>query len=467
LSDHPGTGPARRGAPARAWGLALGLQSLALVGCGFFAASASRAERPTPGLLAAWACCFILVLLGLVTARALARPEGLPRWALALVLAASAGAQAPLVAAPPALSDDLWRYVHDGRVVAAGWNPYLRPPSDEALDVVAGPERARVNHPDVRTAYPPLAEALFAAVVMLGGGAGALKAVLAACGLGLVGLTAALLGPARRWRVVAVAWHPLLLLEVAGSGHVDVAAVLALLASAWALQRGRRVVAAALLVTGAWVKLLPAAVAIPWARRLGVATAPALVLAAAAVLPPLLVSLPEGEQPGLAAYAEHWDFNGIVYPWLRSAVETAGLMEALQALTERAAPALSPWMGPQYTTRALLGAGWLVLLALGLARCGPEAGGEGVERAAFLACAGFVLLTPTLHPWYALWVLPFAVLRGSTAWTWLCGAVGLSYASAIAAGGGAWQELDWPRWLQHGPFAVLLVRELARARRPR
>ena len=76
-----------------------------------------------------------------------------------------------------------------------------------------------------------------------------------------------------------------------------------------------------------------------------------------------------------------------------------------------------------------------------------------------------MLFTPTLHPWYLVWVLPFVALRPSAAWLWLSGAVGLSYASALAAGPGAWQELSWPRWLSHGPFALLLSWEALRARR--
>ncbi len=211
------------------------------------------------------------------------------------------------------------------------------------------------------------------------------------------------------------------------------------------------------------MKLLPALAALPLARRLGAPLAAAtLVLGLAAVLPALLTPVPEHEQQGLSAYAEHWDFNGMVYPWLRAGIERAHLMEGLQAVTERVAPALSRWAGPQYTTRALLGLGWLGCLAWGWRRAGRE--GDPVT-AAFFTCAGFVIFTPTLHPWYAVWVLPFVALRPSAAWLWLSGAVGLSYASAVAAGQGPWQELAWPRWLEFAPFLVLLLQSAWRRRR--
>jgi hypothetical protein len=458
LIDHPDTGTVS-GEEHSPWPAAgLVLVAGAVVACGAWAAAASAAGRPSWELIAAWACLFILLLLGLAAGRSLSRSRAFPRWALGLVFVVSAVAQAPLVAAPPALSDDLWRYLHDGRVLLAGVNPYEHPPASPALDEIAGPERARVNHPQVRTAYPLLAEAGFAALVMLGGGSALLKAALSVCGLGLCAWVAVLLAPEERWRVIALAWHPLLLLEVAGSGHLDVVGVFLLTAALWALGRpAGRLAGAALLVAGAWVKLLPALVALPLARRLGVPLAGAtLVLGLAAVLPALLTPVPEQEQQGLSAYAEHWDFNGPVYPWLRGAVEGVQLMEGLQALSGRFAPSLSRWAGPQYTTRALLGLGWLACLAWGLRRAGP--GGEPIE-AAFFACAGFVIFTPTLHPWYAVWILPFVALRPSPAWLWLSGAVGLSYASAVVAGQGPWTELSWPRWCEYAPFALLLAWE--------
>ena len=61
-------------------------------------------------------------------------------------------------------------------------------------------------------------------------------------------------------------------------------------------------------------------------------------------------------------------------------------------------------------------------------------------------------------------VLPFLALRPRASWLWLSGAVGISYASALAAGTGPWQELAWPRWLEFGPFVILLLAETWRGR---
>ena len=65
----------------------------------------------------------------------------------------------------PSLSDDVYRYLWDGQVQRAGTSPYLYAPADPRLDGVQAAAgaglRALVNHPRLRTVYPPLAEELF------------------------------------------------------------------------------------------------------------------------------------------------------------------------------------------------------------------------------------------------------------------------------------------------------------------
>ena len=94
-------------------------------------------------------------LVWLVRRRALSRP------ALLAALAIAAVARLVIVAAPPVMSTDLYRYVWDGRVQAAGINPYRYVPADPALaglrDVGSGPAAIYPNINRAETAptiYP-------------------------------------------------------------------------------------------------------------------------------------------------------------------------------------------------------------------------------------------------------------------------------------------------------------------------
>ena len=68
-----------------------------------------------------------------------------------------------LIPTAPTLSEDLYRYLWDGHLVAHGVNPYPHAPSDPALAPYHNGLLARLNHADVPTIYPPAAQFLFAA----------------------------------------------------------------------------------------------------------------------------------------------------------------------------------------------------------------------------------------------------------------------------------------------------------------
>ena len=95
--------------------------------------------------------------------------------------------RATLLWRQPDLSDDVYRYLWDGRVARAGISPYADTPDDPALSNVDPALRARVAHRDMRTVYPPAAQAVFRA---LGGGGNLflLKSFLAAADLAIVAL---------------------------------------------------------------------------------------------------------------------------------------------------------------------------------------------------------------------------------------------------------------------------------------
>ena len=120
-----------------------------------------------------------------------------------------------LLGAEPDLSTDCYRYLWEGKVQVAGFNPYQYAPADAALASLRDATWERVNHPEIPAIYGPLMQILFAFVALVGGGLLTLKALLVSADLALGGLI--LLGLLRRgasplWLVV-YAWHPLLILE--------------------------------------------------------------------------------------------------------------------------------------------------------------------------------------------------------------------------------------------------------------
>lgn len=399
--------------------------------------------RPrAPQLLALWLAAHAVYLLASV--RVLRAPAGAapapaappapaaaPRapapHALAIVLGIGLLARALLLVSPPTLSEDVYRYLWDGRLVAAGVNPYPHAPADPALARFRDALPGRLNHPDVPTIYPPAAQLLFAAAAAVAPHPLAWKLLLlAAEGLLLLALAALLrsrgLPPER---LLLYYWNPLVIVESFGSGHVDLV-VAAFLLGALALEEARRSApAGAAYALAVLTKYVPVLLVPYWLRR----RRGALLLAAAGVSAALLLPFAGAGSSlwtGLAIYSRHWEWNGLAYPLLRA----AGL-------------------GGD-TARAALAAG-LACTALAVAWRARSASG-----AALAGLTAFTLLSPTVFPWYLVPVAALLPLHPDAGLLVFTGLVPLSYAGLPRyAATGEWGLPSWVPWVEYG--ALLLA----------
>jgi len=393
-----------------------------------------------------------LALLGLGFAALLwtARRFGATPPTAAGVLLVALALRALLLPLPPSLSDDLLRYVWDGRVAAAGFNPYTTAPESDELATLRDDLWRRLPHKEVPTVYPPLALGLFSIAALSPAPLLILKTLLTVGDL-LTCWMLLRLAERRRLptvRVLWYAWNPLVVLEVAGMGHVDalgvtmVAATLLALGTpapravgrTVALTVERTVTAAAAAVGGVLSKLAPLAALPLWSLR---SRRPALFLGTAAGLLalaglPVLVAA-GGVPPGLVTYGVQWEFNGPVYEPLWRLLDVLDLAEgagtALDAYKEATQQWtrwnwIYPYLYPQLLARLALAAGAVLVVARSVA---DGRRGIPILAATGRLFAGLLLLSATLYPWYLLWVLPWAALLRHPAWRVLSGTILLSY----------------------------------------
>ena len=183
------------------------------------------------------------------------------RPALAVILATAILLRIGALTAPVYLSDDIFRYIWDGRVQAAGINPYRYIPTDTNLaalrDETIFPNINRNNY--APTIYPPIAQMLFFVATRLGETVTAMKLVLVAVeaiGIGALLFILPAAGVPRE-NILLYAWHPLPVWEIAGSGHIDAAVVAFVALAIAAAFGGRRAWSGAALAAAALVKFFP------------------------------------------------------------------------------------------------------------------------------------------------------------------------------------------------------------------
>jgi hypothetical protein len=383
-------------------------------------------------------------------------------WLSALIL------RLALMPLPLTLSDDALRYLWDGKVASAGFNPYALPPVATELIPLHDDMWLRLPHTDVPTVYPPLALTAFSIASRLPFPLLAWKALATAADLAACALLLAL---ARRrglspGRTVWYAWNPLVALEVAGMGHVDALGVAAMVGAVLCLtprpraegaeERRTPLSAGLWAAAGVLAKLAPLAALPMWARQSGRPVrflAVALGLTAAAALPVLLAT--GGVPPGLVRYGLTWEFNGPLFEPLWRLLDAAGAAPALARGVDRlkewtemweAWNPVYPYLYPQLLAKAVLGAGMVAAVARSLRDRDPVAGTGRLFGA-------LLLLSATVYPWYLLWVLPWAALARHTAWRALSALILLSYLPKIAGV----PLMPWVFLSIWIPFGVLLV----------
>ena len=371
-------------------------------------------------VLGAWSA---LWALGVACALRLAVRVALPTvlvGALVLRLAALSG--------PPALSDDLFRYSWDGRVQAAGTNPYRHPPVSGALAGLrepwlwpdaAGCDRldrppacTRINRANVRTIYPPLAQAWFAGVYRLAGIDARHKAWQVAglaTDMGVVALLPLVLaawGRDRRWTAL-YALSPFPAVEVVNNGHVDGLAVLFVVLVLLLAARRRAGCAGALLGAAVLVKLYPAVLLAGLASS-AVRRSSALLRAGAAALAVVAIG-----------YLPH-----VVTVGARVLGYLPGYLQEEQ-YDEGGRYLLAGLLGlPAGVTAAVAAAGVLAVVTWVLVRRPPA-------PRAFAAVLGAALLAATpVQPWYAVALLAVATVAVEPRWA-LVTAAGYPYFFAV------------------------------------
>jgi hypothetical protein len=324
------------------------------------------------------------------------------RIALLVILIGAAIMRLALLVSEPTLSGDIYRYIWDGRVQAAGINPYRYVPAANELaslrDPVIWPHINRADY--AVTIYPPAAQSIYLAATRFGESVVIMKLGLllfeAISVAAIIGLLQRLGTPATH--VAAYVWHPLPVWEIAGNGHVDAAMLAFLMVGLLAYVHGRTLVAGVLITLGALVKPL-ALLALPalwrpWNWRLPLCVVATIALA---YLPYLSVGL--GVFAFVPAYVQEEGLasgTGFKLLWLLQ--NMTGLLRN-GTTTYLAASALA------------LGA---MVLAVGFRS--DRSAHASMRAVSWLLIAFLVLISPN-YPWYFLVLMPFLALSPSaTAW---------------------------------------------------
>lgn len=384
----------------------------------------------------------------------------------------------------PTLSDDVYRYLWDGYVAHQGVSPYAYAINSPELDYLDNPIRAQANNAWMASPYLPAAQGIFWGVTAVAPLRPLfLQITMTLFDLGSGFLIARLLAlaalPPRR--LILYLWHPLIIVETTHAAHLDAWMIfLTLLAITFTIHNSPFTINHSQLTTNhspssphslippltlafaTLTKIIPALLSPilfwhwTWTQRLlyGLLT--------------IVLLIPFGLQAGwgltgaldgtglfgaLRIYGRQWNFNSGIFHWLEVWLGQQGVAHATDT--------------GKLIVFGLIGLLLTAVFLLARTRLAPR----DTLRLMAVPLMGYVLLTPTLHPWYTLILLAFLPFLppapGKGRWRWLLvapwlylsGALIFSYLTYLDPLN--FGELEWVRQLEWLPTLALLVTAVA------
>ena len=340
---------------------------------------------------------------------------------------------------PPTLSDDIYRYVWEGKIFAAGLNPFAHAPADQALYAFRDKEIfPYINHQELSTIYPPLSLFIFRLCAKLSATVAAMKMTFILFDLLTIGILFLILNAMHisPLRVIIYAWNPLVIMEFAGSGHLDSAGIFFLMLALYLFITGRRVSSTIALTLSFLVKFL-SGMFIPFVlgKRKILYLFIFVLLVGVSYVP--FFSAGDKLFNSLLQYSQRWIFNASMYDLLMLLFQS--------------------------NTKARLAAA-AILLAVFFVLLFKHSRQPADTRAVYIFSTVFILMgctfvfSPVLYPWYLCWIIPLMAIVPNRAWLVLSGSIFLSY--LIWKGyveAGIWQENMWVKIAEYAPFYGLLL----------
>jgi len=305
---------------------------------------------------------------------------------------------------------DFYRYLWDGKSFKNGINPFKYAPA-EVNSAKAETNQdikrlkdlrdknplyfTRINHSGVPTIYPPLAQVVFAASsIIKEDSIFVLKSIfvffdiLAVILIGLL-LTHFKMNPSL---AVVYGWSPLVLKEIANSGHYDSITIFLTLLALYLLIKNRALAGSVTLAAAGLFKFYPLLLLLLYIKRIKIRHLLGFVVGVIGMYVPFFIWGRTGVDKvfaGLSIYSQKWAYNGSLFVLLQS---------FLDMLHFRAISSF-------FLARLIMGAVFIILfLYLALKKSNEPL--DILRRILFVLTALF-LLNPVGEPWYFCWAIPF------------------------------------------------------------
>ncbi len=349
----------------------------------------------------------------------------LGRYHLAGIILAGLLMRLLMMISTPIQASDYHRYLWDGAAGANGISPYKYSPSDIVQNRIESQDSQtllqlkkeanhilpNINHPDLRTIYPPVSQGMFALAYWLT----PYKIIGWRIVLLIFDIMAVifLLSLLNHFNLplsfsAIYLWNPLLIYETHCRGHLDLIAGMFIVIFVWALVKHKPITAGAMLAMASGAKLWPL-VLVPFmifqlqGKRLERLKATAVFAGLTfLIMIPFTAAIKNSSDSGTIAYAQTWQANAGVY-WI---FNWAGW---------KLAGVFNNGFDGRILARGMIL--FIIFLVSTWQAHIAKTNTRQLPQKIALVFIVLLLLSPTVYPWYYVAVIPLAAFNFR--WTFL------------------------------------------------
>ncbi|MFC1808285.1 hypothetical protein ACFL0T_08000 [Candidatus Omnitrophota bacterium] len=401
------------------------IAGLGSIACYRFLAIQKDLRANIPQFLIVYTLLFLIYIITLLLAQ---KQDKFKKQTIILLVGFAISFRIFLLPSAPTLSNDIYRYLWDGKLTSSGIDPYIRPDSTELLHM-QDKIYSQMDHKDCISIYPPITQLIFMITYKLKPTVSMMKFIFVIFDIGTIFLLYLLLKALKKepHNIVIYAWNPLVVIEVAGSGHLEPFAIFWLILALLLYYKKENLQSSLAMVVSILAKLITLPLLALLSLRIGrKKTFCAIIFAIICYLP--FIKEWKNILAGLSYFFGLWEFNGSVFSVILSI--TGSYVASKIVLT-------------------VLALSLLIYLSL-----------KKVDllKSCYLMLGLILVLSPVVHPWYLLWIIPFICIYQNTAWLTFTFTVAFSYSILTQYYyQGAWEENTQVKLLVYLPFYLLLV----------
>jgi len=339
-----------------------------------------------------------------------------------------------LIPAEPSTSDDVYRYIWEGKILANGFNPFEKAPDDPELNFLHSDNLpGKVTFPSMTSIYPTVAQAVFLFNYLVSGESDwGMKLIYLLCEfITFVFLIKIFeLRKQNRNLVILYAWLPLPIMEYFINSHIDAVGIMFFIVFIFLILSGKYIQAAFTFALTVITKLIPVIIAPLLIKKLGWKKSfyfSAVFLITAAVLLYPIIPETRAINESFFTYLQNWSFNGSVYSLLNGIFRNGYLAREISSV--------------------------LFVITLGIISIKYS----DFLKAAYSVFIAFTVFAATLYPWYLGYLAALNPFFGFYSVLSLFFTINLTNLSPLAD---VWTEYTWVYIVEYVPFYFLLSIEL-------